>query len=151
MAWNKKGITALMATFLLISLAVAVGVVVMNFGRAQVEEGAECAIDVGLHFAEISGEGQICYDGSQVKFTVENGINIDVQGLIVNVIGTERAETFEISDARMGKAGTYVGKLKFDSSGGQIRQVKITPKINPLDEEVICPDRALIIESVKSC
>lgn len=151
MAWNKKGITALMATFLLISLAVAVGVVVMNLGRAQVEEAAECTVNVGLRFVEIGGEEQFCYNGNELVFTIENGINVDVEGIIVSVIGTEKAETLEFSEAKMGKAGTYVGKVRFDSAGGEIRQVKITPKVVALEGEVICPEQALVRESLRGC
>lgn len=141
-----------MATVLLVSLAVAVGVVVMNLGRAQVEEAAECAIDVGLRFVYIGDEEQFCFSGKELIFTVENGINTNVEGVIVNVIGSERAETFEINEAKMGKAGTYVGKVGFDiSAGGEIRQVKLTPKIMALEEELICPEQALVREEIKRC
>lgn len=152
--WNKEGVTPLMVTMLLLSLAVAVGVVIMNFGRAQVEEKAQCAIDIGLHFVSIGGEEQFCYDAGKkaLSFTVENGLNIKVEGLIVNVIGTEKAETLELNEAKMTKAGTYVGKASFDSAaGGQIRQVKITPKVVLYDAEQICSEQALVVESVKRC
>ncbi len=152
--WNKEGVTPLMITMLLLSLAVAVGVVIMNFGRAQVEENAQCAIDIGLHFASISGQEQLCYDAGQksLRFTVENGINIKVEGLIVNIIGSEKAETLELNDAKMTKAGSYVGKASFDSSaGGQIRQVKITPKVVLYDTEQICGEQALVVEKVGNC
>lgn len=152
--WGKEGVTPLMVTMLLLSLAVAVGVVIMNFGRAQVEENAECAIDIGLHFASISGQEQFCYDAGKkaLSFTVENGINIKVEGLIVNVIGSEKAETLELNEAKMTKAGTYVGKAAFDSvAGGQIRQVKITPKVVLYDAEQICSEQALVLESVRNC
>ncbi len=143
-----------MITMLLLSLAVAVGVVIMNFGRAQVEENAQCAIDIGLHFASIGGQEQFCYDVGKkaLSFTVENGLNIKVEGLIVNVIGSEKAETFELNDARMSKAGTYVGKVAFDTAaGGQIKQVKITPKVVLYDTEQICGEQALVVESVGGC
>lgn len=152
--WGKEGVTPLMITMLLLSLAVAVGVVIMNFGRAQVEENAQCAIDIGLHFASIGGQEQFCYDAGKkaLSFTVENGLNIKVEGLIVNVIGSEKAETLELNDAKMSKAGTYVGKAAFDSAaGGQIRQVKITPKVVLYDAEQICGEQALVVESVRNC
>ena len=57
---NTKGITPLMTTILLISLAVAVGVVVMNFGRATAQEEAECSVDPQLQLSNISGQMQIC-------------------------------------------------------------------------------------------
>lgn len=152
--WGREGVTPLMVTMLLLSLAVAVGVVIMNFGRAQVEENAQCAIDIGLHLASIGGQEQLCYDAAKkaLSFTVENGLNIKVDGLIVNVIGTDKAETVEVNDAKMGKAGTYVGKVAFDSAaGGQIRQVKITPKVVLYDEEQICGEQAIVVENVGNC
>ena len=154
MSWNKRGVTPLILTFLLISFAVAVGVVVMNLGRAQVEEAAECAVNVNLHFAAVSGENQLCYDSAnrRLSFTVENGVNIKVEGLIVNLIGTEKAETFELNEAKMIKAGTYVANIPFDrTTGGEIKQLKITPKIKPLEEEIICQEQALVLEGVKEC
>lgn len=153
MAWGTRGITPLMASVLLVSFAVAVAVVVMNVGRAQVEESANCAAEIGMQFVEISGEQDICYDAGkkQLRFTVQNGININTEGLIVNVIGEQQAETFELA-AFMGKAGTYVGTLPFDEAvGGSMRQVRITPKIAPVDEEVLCPEQALVVEKVRNC
>jgi|SRR3989344_5201647 len=151
---SKEGITPLMVTFLLISFAVAVGVVIMNLGSAEVEKEAACVADVGLRFSKISGEEQVCYDTAKkiFSFSVENGINIDVSGIVVNIIGTEKAESFELDDARMGKAGVYLGRVPYDTIvAGQIRQVKISPKITPYDQEEICIDQAFVIESVKPC
>lgn len=149
---NRRGITPIMITLLLISFAVAVGVVIMSLGRAQVEDQAQCPIDINLKFAVIGGQEQYCYGNNQLSFTLENGVNIKVEGLIVNIIGAQKAETFELNDAKLIKAGTYVGNLRFDSAvGGQIRQVKITPKVVLYDEEQICTEKALILESIKSC
>jgi len=152
--WGKEGVTPLMVTMLLLSLAVAVGVVVMNFGRAQVEENAQCAIDIALQLSSIGGQEQLCYDAGKkaLSFTVENGVNIKVEGLIINIIGSEKAETFELNDAKLIKAGTYVGKVAFDTAtGGQIKQVKITPKVVLYDTEQICSEQAIVVESVGNC
>ncbi len=145
---NSKGISPLIATLLLLSFAIAIGVVVMNFGRAQVELEASCPVDIGLDFLEIGGQQDICYDGSQVRFTVENGVNVKITGLVVNVIGTEKAETFQLSDAKIVRAGTYLGKVEFT---GQIRQVKITPKMDFNQAEEICVEKALVVENLRAC
>jgi flagellin-like protein len=151
---NKRGIAPLVATLLLISFAVSLGVVIMNFGRAQVELEAQCAIDVGLRLAEIGGMEDICFDQAknEIRFTIENGININVEGLIVNIIGTEKAETFELNNAKMGKAGNYLGKIKYNkANSGEVRQIKISPKVILYDEEQICIEKALIIEKINNC
>ena len=148
---NKKAITPLMASVLLISFAVAVGVAVMNFGKAQVEENATCPLEIGIKFAVIGGEEQVCFDSASkdLKFTLENGVNVGVSGLVVNVIGSDKAETFEVNEVAITKAGTNLGKVNFQ--GGEIRQVKISPKIRLDTEELICQEQALVAESIRGC
>lgn len=151
---DKKAISPLIATLLLLSFAVALGVVIMNFGRAQVELEAQCPIDIGLRFAEIGEEQQICYDDAkkEVSFIVENGVNIKVSGMIVNTISSEKAETKELPEAKMAKAGSYMGHIPYDTAvNGEFRQMKITPKINLYDEEQICLEKSLVVEKLPSC
>ncbi len=149
---GKKAITPLMGTILLVSFAVAVGMVVMNLGRAEVENSAICPVDIGFNFVTIGGEQQLCYDKEKLTFTVENGVNVNIEGLVVSVIGKEKADTLELNDAKMSKAGSYVGKAAFDAaSGGEIRQIKISPKVLLKGEEQICADQALVVEEIPAC
>jgi len=143
-----------MISFLLVSFAVAVGVVVMNLGSAQIEDGAECAMNIGMRFSQISGTEQVCYDAGKkiFSFSVENGVNINVNGIVVNIIGTQKAESFELNEGKMGKAAVYLGRVPYDTAAsGEIRQVKISPKIVPVDQEQVCIDQAIVVESVKPC
>jgi len=151
---NKKAITPLMATFLLIAFAVALGVTIMNLGSAEVEESAECPISIGLKFSNIGGEDQVCYDlaNKKLKYTLENGINTKVDGLVVNVIGETKAESFDANEAKIIKAGTFLGEVTFDTSAsGKIRQVKISPKVVLYDVEQICTEQALVAEEIRNC
>ena len=151
---NKRGIAPLVATLLLISFAVALGIVIMNFGQAQVELEAQCPIEIGLHLSEIGGQKVACYNVAtqQIMFTIENGVNINIEGSIINVIGTLKAESTELNNAKIGKAGTYMGSVAYNfASGGAIRQVKITPKIKLYDKEQICVEKALIVENIRNC
>ena len=151
---NKRGISPLIATLLLISFAVAIGLTVMNFGRAQVELEAQCPIEIDLRLISFKGTPDLCYNAGkkELVFTAENGINIKVEGLLVNVVGTEKAENFEFNDAKMSLGGTYVGYLPYDSSvSGEIRQVRIIPKVVYYDEEQICNKKGIVVEEVKSC
>jgi flagellin-like protein len=151
---NKKGISPLIATLLLISFAVALGVVIMNFGRAQVELEAQCPIDVGLKLATISGGEEACYSATEkkIKFTLENGVNIKVEGLVVSIIAAKKAESYELNDAKLIKAGNYMGGVSYSKADkGEIRQIKITPKVILYDEEQICVEQALVVENIKDC
>ena len=151
---RKRAITPLMATFLLVTFAVAIGVVIMNLGSAQIEETAECPLDIGMKLATIGGKEQLCYDAVQktLSFTIENGVNANVEGAVASVIGEEKAETIELHDVKMGRAGNYVGKVAFDNTvGGAIRQVKISPQLSLKGEVQICPEQAVVVEKVENC
>ena len=152
--FGKAGIAPIVATLVLVVFAVVFGVVIMNFGRAAVQQESECTIDIGLEFSEIGGQTEICFDRAKeiIRFTVENGVNMDVSGVTVNVIGTEKAESFALSDAKMSKAAVYLGDVGYNvGSNGEIRQIKIVPKIVPFDEEVVCSKQALTAENVRDC
>lgn len=149
---TKRGISPLIATLLLISFAIALGVVVMNFGRAQVELEAQCPIEIGMEFVTVEKVKDICYESASKKllFNVENGVNIKLTGLLVNIIDEEKAQTIELNDAKMARAGTFHGKINYDKTGN-IKQVKITPKAMFYDEEQICVEKSLIVENVNEC
>jgi len=151
---DKRGIAPLIATMLLISFAVSLGMVVMNFGRAQVELQAQCAIDINMKISEIAGKQEVCLDAAkqELKFTIENGVNIKVEGLLVNIIGSERAETFELDDAKMTKSGIYLGRVPYDASAsGTIRQIRFTPKVILYDTVEVCAEKSLIFENIGVC
>lgn len=144
----------MMAAFVLISFAIAVGVVVMNLGRAEVEDSAQCPIDIGLKFSEIAGKEQFCYDTAkkEVYFILENGINVKVEGLVVNIIGKEKSDSFEQNEAKLGKAGTYVVHQPYDRAvNGEVLQVKVVPKVVLYDEEQICTEQTLVKEGIGNC
>ncbi len=151
---SKKAITAIMGTVLLISFAVAIGSVVMSLGSAEVEDKAECAIDINLKLTQIKGINQLCYSQAKnaITFTIENGKNIKVEGLLINLVGTEKANSIELNEAKITKAGTYLGKVPYNKAlAGELQQVKIIPKVAMYDEEQICTEKALVIEEIRKC
>lgn len=143
-----------MATFLLISFAVALGMIIMNLGRAQVESEAKCTVNIGLKFSVVGGEEQFCLDraNSQLFFIVENGINIKAEGLVVNILGDKKAITYDLADARIEKAGVYMKYMPYHTEEmGELRQIKVVPKIIMYDEELICQEKAIVLEKVRDC
>ncbi len=152
--WNKKALTPIIATILLISFAAATSVVVMNLGSAQVEEEAECPVEVGLSFAQIKDADHICFDAAkkELAFTIKNGKNSKVEGLLVNIIGEDGSQSEELAEVVVPKAGTYRGKIAYDlEANGAVVQVEIVPTIVPYDEPQICTEQALIVEEVGEC
>ena len=149
--WKKKAITALMSLFLVAAFAAAVTSVVTNLASAQAEEGSDCPLSVELHFPKTAVP--VCYDTTtkEVVFTIENGINIDVSGLILNVVGLEQAVSIE-DNTVIKKIATSNGRIEYDSkTAGPIRLIKMTPKIIVNENELICIAQAITIGKVLPC
>tara|TARA_Y100000310_G_scaffold329780_1_gene400257 strand:- start:3102 stop:3548 length:447 start_codon:yes stop_codon:yes gene_type:complete len=147
---DKKAIAPIVATLLLIGFAVAVGVVVMNFGQAQVEVAATCAVDVNLAFADDGGK-KLCYDGSNIQVTLQNGNNIKVTRVLLDMITTE-GTTSQPLQAAMDKTGTHSKNIKYNKEqNGEIRQVKFTPVVTVNKEDFTCTEMALVTSRVPDC
>jgi len=135
-----------MATFLLISFGVAVSTFITNLGQAQVEDSAICPVNIDLR------QKSSCYNGQQIIFSIQNGINTKVIRLVISVIGTEEAKTVELDNLQLEIGGVYSGSIAYDQSvSGEIRQLKITPMISLSGQELICLEQGLVIEAVSNC
>ena len=151
---NKRGIAPLLATVLLIVLAVGLGVVVMNFGRAQIETSARCAVNVGLEIVELNLEQQLCFDKfeNNIFFIAENGPNVDLTGLRMRVIGEEAVLVRDLEGSAIAKAGTLLKNVNYDyATYGDAKQFKLTPKVRLYNEEVICSEQSVVVENVREC
>lgn len=154
---SKKAISPLLSTVLLILLAVGVGLVAMNWGRAQLEAGAKCAIDTEMTLVELNNAPQICYGPGEngfVKFIVENGVNVDIESLQLRIIGTQKVYISELAESSIEKGYTLMKTVPYNSGiFGDIKQIKITPKIVVYPEEgsILCPEQAIVAEDVKEC
>ena len=154
---NKRGVSPLIATILLLIFAIGLGVIVMNWGRAQVEAASKCTIDTGLTVVELNNIPEICYAGAGEKgyihFIVENGPHIDIAALQIRVIGTKKVYNTEIKEPiQVGYSLLKDIPYNFNQFG-KIRQIKISPKVilYPDEAPILCPEQAIIIEDIRSC
>ena len=166
MKMNKKGVSPLIATVLLIAFAVALGAVVMNWGRTYVEDTAKfareksdieikCSSDVKLDWLKLKTVKQVCYtiDSSNVKvnFTIENIGKLDVVALQVTVVGSKDVNTTEVdleSDNRtLQRARFYKNGSVSLGDIGEPSQIRIVPVIKIEGNRNPCPGTALVEES----
>ena len=155
---NKRGISPLVSTIVLIFLAIGIGVVVMNWGRAQLEASSKCAIETGMSIVKLNNIPQVCYSGSGesgfIKFIVENGANADIDAVRLRTIGSDEIYMLEVPDSSIEKGYTLqkVVPYNFDIFG-KIKQVRLTPKIIVYPEKpgLICAEQAIIVNNVKEC
>ncbi len=157
---GKKGVSPLIATVLLIAFAVALGAVIMNWGRgfvqdrtADVEKTTKietgCALDVQLKVSEIEGTPQLCYGGSgaagQINFTIDNQGKKDIKelGIVVGgASGIYQLANMNISTIIAG--GAMFRNVTYDyNTYGSIKYVRFIPKIDIGGVTTPCPGSAL--------
>lgn len=154
---GKRGISPLIATFLLLVMAVGLGILVMNWGRALVEEKARCSVDLELKLVELNKQPQMCVGGSgeygYVTFIVENGYIADIKKLQFRAIGTKSIYTMDLPDSDIGKGSSLEKTIPYNFGlFGYPKQFKITPKVELFPgEEISCPEQAIVIEDIRKC
>ena len=154
---GKRGVSPMVATFLLLALAIGLGVLVMNWGRASLEESARCSVEIGMNVIMLNQQPQVCVGGSgehgYVTFILENGAIIDIEKLQIRAIGSKKIYTRDVpeSDIERGNALQKTMPYNFDLFG-EPKQIKFTPKIELFSGELIsCPEQAIIIEEIRRC
>lgn len=155
---NKRGLSPLISTVLLVFAAIAVGVIVMNWGRATLEENAKCAIDTKMDVVRLNEEPQVCYAGSgkqgMIHFIVENGPSVEVEKLHFRVIGEKGVFTTELSDSDIDIGSSIIKDVPYDFElFGDIRQVKISPMLvlYPQEPPLLCSEQGIVAEELKPC
>ncbi len=151
---DQKGMSPLIATLMLIGFATAIGIVIMNFGRAEVEEGAQCAVGIDLKIPVINKEEQVCFDRAkkQLFFILENGPNIRVEGVTLNLLAEKKTDTFEVPETKMEKIATVLKQVPYNEEEfGALKRIKFTPKIKLYEEELFCAEQAIEFTDIRDC
>lgn len=149
---NKRAITPLISTFLLVSFAVLLGIIVMNWGRTSyaLQQETESCEESSLSIIEINEIAEICHKSNNIRFTVENQGQTDVTGFKISVLGETAIQQFEL------EWGLGIGDIdeittSYDGSVGSLRKVKIVPKITTNNIEYICPKNGVEIDRIALC
>lgn len=158
---NKKAISPLIATILLIAISVALGGVVMSWGEAYIEEKAEfvqgvqeisspCSA-VSFKLIRVKQVPQICQKGNIIEAWLDNGPDADIYNMQARVLGTSDVFTKDnILNMPLKKAGSE--KIEFAIAPvGLIRQIKLTPVIVQSGKESFCQEQELVIEGINPC
>lgn len=144
MVVTKKGVSPLVATVLLVSFAVALGAVVMNWA-GSLSGGSLCnqaSIDLSA----------VCYDPvrEQIRATATVGES-DLSGVQIRVIG-DRGQTSgqDLQDVGAGTRRTFVVAYAQDTSG-QAQSVEITPLTKNKNSIEVCSEHALSVSNIAPC
>ena len=147
---NKRGVSPLIATILLIAFAVALGAVVMNIGRNKI-----MGMDAGFAVLDLGGKKQICfYDragNSALELTLKNGDVMEIEDLQVSLIGkNDIVNKDHLLMEPIKKAEVKRVVVTYDAGQvGELRKVVITPNIVRNGEKTL--GTGLEIENLQPC
>ncbi|MBI5880529.1 hypothetical protein HZB90_00190 [archaeon] len=168
---SRKAVSPLIATVLLIAFAVALGAVVMNWGRGYVEDTANmarersdtevtCTTDVSLAIVEIDNVPQVCYNESvsgkyNLSLIVENKKEKTVEKIMARVIGTATRVPFIQDMGDNSNITTNTAKfltLQYNKTDyGTPQQLQLTPYIKVGANEVGCAGNSIRETNIKPC
>jgi len=155
---NKKGVTPLVATLILISFSVGLGAIVMSWGQSYIENTAEfitaaqaqplgCdSVSIGL--IAIGGSKQLCMitPSRTIKALIENGPRADVDNLDARIVGSEGVDTIEnILTGPLTRAASATSTFSHKAIGN-VRQIKLTPHVSINGKSTYCTTKAIIVE-----
>ena len=146
---NKKGVSPLIATVLLIAFAVSLGAVLLTYMTTLGSCGS-----VSIEIPTVEDEPQICYNENTNKldFTLENSGRQDIEYLKLTITGALNVENI---DERTAFPKSESGRVTIDYKKqylGLLQKIKIIPVVIEGDEEVICPsEKTLTVEGIPDC
>ena len=149
MHFNKKGVSPIVATVLLITFAVAVGAVIMTYSGSIGECGT-----VVINVAQVQDKPKVCFNDKvgSIEISLENGPKQELKKFKLTLQGTRNTDNRDLEQF-FGKSETKKLVIPYDQSVlGNLEKVKIIPVMSDKGEEKICPvNKAITIEGIESC
>lgn len=156
---NKRGVSPLIATVLLISFAVALGSVVLNWGRNLdiSKPGDECA-GISIKLRD-TNDVQVCYGGSgqngYINFIIDNDGTVGIDGLGIWITGEKGTKLFDFNDFSIEKGELLNIKdksVKYDFDAyGTIKHIQFFPKVKIDDSIDICARNSVKADTIGVC
>lgn len=158
-AFNKRGVSPLIATVLLISFAVALGSVVLNWGRNLeiAKPGGACS-GVSIKIRSIA-DADVCYSGSgsstYINFVIDNTGNANIGGLGIWITGEKGTKLLDFNNMSIQKGQLLDIKdhsIVYDSATyGAIKNIQFFPKVMGVDALEICSRNSVKANKIKAC
>ena len=164
LTFDEASLSPLIATLLLIAFAVALGFVVMSWGKSYIEEKAEftagaphdasaCGL-IELSIIQIGGADRACYnpEAGTIEIFVENGPEVAIDDLQARIVGTAGVQNIEgVLDAPLQRSAAAQIKFSYPTSIGSVLQVKLVPILDLEEEAAFCTSNAAVSENLQQC
>ena len=142
---EKKGMSPLIATMLLIAFAVALGAMIMNlpfFDTTKVPSGPDCS-KVMLELYPY-----LCYADNMIKISVRNTGEV-INGLTLKWVDEAGPAQRDIPDSQLGTDAVLKKDIPFTKTGKT--SISLVPSITYRGQLTPCPTPALQFEDIPNC
>lgn len=156
---NKKGVSPLIATILLIAFAVSLGAVIMNWGRnLEINKPDDKCGGIEIKIRKTDNY-QACYkvinSSWYINFILDNAGNVDIDGLGIWLIGEKGTQLHDIDNRKI-KKGELLDindkTVPYDfKKYGNIKHVQLIPKIKSEDSIEICTKNSIKAKEIGIC
>ena len=158
---NRRGISPLAATLLLILMSVGLGVAVMSWGEKYIEQRAEfvqgvqeamtsCDL-VSFSIITIGGVQQLCQEGAILKGLIDNGADADIADFHARVVAEKGIFAQErLLDKPVPRGSAAPVQFSIGDIGA-VKQLKLTPKILIQGAQAVCSKQAMVFENIRAC
>ncbi len=158
---QKKGVSPLIATVLLVFLSIALGAVVMTFGEAYIGENAGFAKgepEVGLgcetikfDITTISGVPHVCIKERTLDISLDNGPSTVVDDFHARIHGSEGVSNVQnlLNRPLERNAGVRL-RIPYEYVGKPVKVV-ITPIKKTGGALAYCTEKSIQIENLPEC
>lgn len=148
---NKKGVSPLIATILLIGFAVGLGAVVMNWGKSIVEETSFTLGDCSRASLNVD-DNTLCYGNNYIQFDLDNIGSVDMEGVTLWITGSKNSYQIDLPDSNLKRGGHVSKKVLYDfNTYGNIIQVQFIPKIKSEGSILPCTKSSLEKSKLRQC
>lgn len=159
---TRKGITPLVATFLLVAFSIGLGAIVMQWGEQYISERAEfvqgtaevrSACDSAkISVINIAGQPQSCVSAQGVEVWLDNGPDVDILNIHARIAGKTGLDVKEdVLLAPLLKSNAARAVVPLKKEIGEPLQVKLTPKILDGRKVATCAQSAIEIDRFTPC
>jgi len=147
----KRAMSPLFSTIILIGFAMALGGVVMSWGKEgyTIEKPVGACKQASLALISYGPNRGICTKENRLYFNIQNNGEIDLDGIKISILGDEGVDTALINKKLM---VADISKLDAEYSGvGKIEKVIFTPQFTVLGQEKLCPKNGFSAERIGEC
>lgn len=147
----KKAMSPLFSTIVLIGFAIALGGVVMSWGRGgySLEKTVVECKQTSLSLISYGENKGICNKENRLYFTIQNNGEVGLDGVQVSILG-DREIYSSIIHNRIDIADIVKLELGYQDIG-KIEKVIFTPRFTYLGKGRVCPKNGFSVERIGEC